>query len=188
MENRSTPEGMIRHPEVSKKEAETKSFLDKMYDSVANGKRQLELLMDDPTVSEAAKATARTIINTAIAIVDVVPGFGEVFSWGADAVKAADRIRRLHLAMKRGVELKQIPPSVLDLTPDVGISVAVLTEAIEPLTAGIAPSHAIEGSMQLYHDWPRMRAGVNRAREILKADADRVKDPKVQEAIKLLTE
>lgn len=145
-----------------------KKFFDQTYNVVVNIKRKIDLLVADKVVVEAAKAIARTIVNTAIAVVDVVPAFGEIFSWGADVVKALDRARRLHRAKKEGKELKKIPPSVFDLTPDVGVSVAVLTEIIEPFTSGTAPSHAIEGLMQLYFDWPRIKSGINKALEILK--------------------
>jgi hypothetical protein len=94
-------------------------------------------IVKDEKVREAAKAAARTAINIGITIADFVPAVGDAASWAADALKF----------------------SKYDLTPNVSKTIAIGSEAIEAMTGGVAPSHAVEGLLQLRHDVPKMREG-----------------------------
>lgn len=46
------------------------------------------------------------------------------------------------------------------------------------------PSHAIEGSIQLYHDWPKLREAAIRLKEYYDERAE--VPPKVREAIEVI--
>jgi len=137
-------------------------------------KAKLEILASDPAVREGGEATLRTAINAAIAIADTFPGAGAVGSWGADAAKVWTRyehMKKIAEAAARGEDTSKVKKSVLDLTPDVSIKVAVGSEALELISADVFPTHAIESTMQLKHDWPRIKKAAERAREIFSGEA-----------------
>ncbi|HEU4985166.1 MAG TPA: hypothetical protein VFT58_05950, partial [Nitrososphaera sp.] len=94
-------------------------------------------ILANKDVRAGAKATVRTVINLGITAADFFPGIGEAASWAADAGKFVG----------------------LDLTPNVPKWLAVGSELLEFPTAGLAPSHAIETGMQLWHDRKVIRAG-----------------------------
>ena len=70
------------------------------------------------------------------------------------------------LSKRYGVELH------LDLTPDVPLKAALLSEIPDFVTLGGSPLplHAIEGGMQLKADIPRMRDALKQVRSILKEE------------------
>jgi len=107
-------------------------------------------IVDDKQVQEAAKAAARTAINAGIVIADFVPAAGDAVSWTADVMKF----------------------SKYDLTPDVSKKIAIGSEVLEAFSAGMAPSHAIEGVLQLRKDLPRMREGFAKLKEIWTEEQD----------------
>lgn len=128
-------------------------------------KQKFEAAMQNPDVRDAFEPGARTAMNAAIAVADVFPVVGEVASWGADAAKIYARIERKKEAEVKGVDPESLPLSKWDLTPDVRTEVAVFTEFLELFSAGTFPTHAIEGGLQLYHDWPKLK----RAAEVIYA-------------------
>jgi hypothetical protein len=99
----------------------------------------------DDEIKHAAVALGRTVMNSVITVVDLVPGVGEAVSLTADAGKFTRRF---------------------NLTPDVSRIVALGTEGFEFGTAGISPTHAIETTMQIRKDVPRIRAGWQRWKEL----------------------
>ncbi len=136
---------------------------------LAETRDMLQEMKEDPIVKEGVEPALRTAINTAIAVVDLFPGIGEVTSWGADAAKIWAQYeykKNRREAEEKGEDPDEVKLSPIDLTPDVSTSVAVLTELIEPFTAGFFPSHAIEGGLQLRVDWPKLKAAAKRLREI----------------------
>ena len=131
--------------------------------------RRVRRLYEDPVTRKGGEALLRTAVNAGIVAADFYPGVGEVISWGADAAKVLGRTFNF---------------TKLDLTPDVSSHVAVWTEILEFCTGGLAPTHVIESSIQLKADWPRMREGLLRARQIWVKEAIAAKkDTKLQEAV-----
>lgn len=127
-------------------------------------------LMKHPEIKEGSEAAFRAAINVAISCADVVPGAGEVASWGADALKVIEEVRHRHKqaeALQRGENPTNVKREKYNLTPDVHILVTTLTEALEFITFFTAPTHAIETVGQLYYDIPRMYRGIKKAREAL---------------------
>lgn len=113
-------------------------------------KTKLDLLLSDPVlrsrftaeeIKAARLAFARTVLNFTIGILDVVPVGGDSVSWFADAIKAVKTA-----AIRLKIRAKFLPAPIkeyLDITPDVSLSKAVLTEGYEFLTFGFLPSHLI---------------------------------------------
>ena len=91
------------------------------------GSRFLELCRDSK-VHDAAKAIMRTAVNIGVSLADTVPVIGDFISWLADSTKVF-----------KATDV---------LTPDVSRWVAWGSEALEPLTGGVLPSHAIETTLQ----------------------------------------
>lgn len=119
-----------------------------------------ELVMMDPEVKANLTekelglpfwAAYRATGNLIIGGLDVIPVIGDSVSGGADVLKV---VKRGYLEIKKRTEkLRAKFPKFLDLTPAVPTSVAVLSEAIEPFTAGWAPTHLfVEFPMQFYAD------------------------------------
>lgn len=117
-------------------------------------------MLKDEKVKTALLAAMRTLLNVGISVADAFPGVGEVVSTVADVAKLTP----------------------LDLSPDVSKFVAWGSEALELFTAGAMPSHAIETTWQFVKDVPRMKAGLERAKEIWQAHQQVVKSEKVQHA------
>jgi hypothetical protein len=115
------------------------------------GESTLRTMWKDPEVRQAAAGVCRTLINVGISFTDIVPVVGDTPSWIADGWKVVTRAFGI---------------SRFDLTPDVSIKLALGTELAEIPTLGLAPTHVIETSMQLKHDWPKIKKGFARAREI----------------------
>lgn len=163
---------------------------------VVEAERTWNLLSEDPEVAEGARATRRTVVNSAILVSELVPLVGDFPSWGADFAKFVVRSDRHVRTFEEGRAAARekrvpepIPPSALDLTPDVSSWIAVGTETITVLRAMTGfivpmPTHWIEGGLQLKADLPRLRAGVVKARELLAQDrAKRAQDSDLQDAI-----
>ena len=110
------------------------------------GSRFLELCRDSK-VHDAAKAIMRTAVNIGVSLADTVPVIGDFISWLADSTKVF-----------KATDV---------LTPDVSRWVAWGSEALEPLTGGVLPSHAIETTLQFRHDKNRIKQGWKRVKEIL---------------------
>lgn len=121
-------------------------------------KSRLSLVLRDRKCQGAVAACFRTIMNTGITAADFVPGIGEVVSGGADFLKV----------LRRSMKKVGVDPSFLDLTPDVSLRIALGSEVLEFGTGGLAPTHAIEGTMQLRKDIPRIKEGAKRFMEIWK--------------------
>jgi hypothetical protein len=131
--------------------------------------------LEDPDIPVGAKAAIRTALNAGIAIGDLFPGYGLVLSGGADAAKAVARAeyhaKRVYVRWIEKGNPNDVKMSAFDLTPDVKLGWALGSELLEMCAAGFLPTHAVEGTMQLYHDWPRMKKAVRRIREIAAAQA-----------------
>lgn len=132
--------------------------------------------LDDPDIPVGTKAAIRTVLNAGIAIGDFFPGYGLVLSGGADAAKmvakAEYKAKRLYVRWIEKGNPDDVKMSSLDLTPDVKLRWALGSELLEFCAAGFLPTHAVEGGMQLYHDWPRMKKAVTRVREIARQQAE----------------
>jgi hypothetical protein len=116
------------------------------------------------------EAAVRSAINIFISCADVVPVTGELASWGADILKIYEdgRHKRKQIeAALRGEDPTKIPREKFNLTPDVHVLTATISEALEFFTFFTAPTHAIETVNQLWHDVPRIRDGVRKARAVL---------------------
>lgn len=102
------------------------------------GERWSEVMQQE-AARQGLGAVARLVANGVITIVDCVPlGIGEMPGWAADVAKVVSRVSP---ALRN-----------LDLSPDVSMKLAVGSEAIEPFTAGAAPSHFLETLLQLKAD------------------------------------
>lgn len=119
----------------------------------------LQEIWQDEEARVALVAAGRLLINLGISLADFIPGFGDVFSWGADLLKWTR----------------------LDLSPDVSKKIAVGSELSEVL-GGAVPSHFIETFIQLGYDIPRMKKGLKRAQEIWTAHQKAINSPEVQDA------
>ena len=109
------------------------------------------------SLSPNAVIVVRTVLNIVIALFDLFPGVGETVSWAADLSKV---IARLSKAAKAKAALS---PSwhwlaKLDLTPDVSLTTALSSEALELISLGTLPTHAIETLLQIRHDIRRLRS------------------------------
>ncbi len=127
-------------------------------------------LMKYPEIKEGSEAAFRSALNVAISCADVVPGAGEVASWGADALKVVEEIRHRHKqveALQRGKDPTKVKREKYNLTPDVSVYITTLTEGLEFLTFFTFPTHVIETVGQLWFDIPRMYRGIKKAREAL---------------------
>jgi len=141
---------------VETQEQELTTYMER----VRAAKSTIEEIKSDPDLVEGKEAALRTVSNTAISIADTVPGFGELASWGADLAKVWARYdyeKRREDAVKNGEDPDEVELSKIDLTPDVSVKIAVLTELLELLTGGLVPSHAIETGLQLKADWPKLK-------------------------------
>lgn len=130
-------------------------------------------LLKEGEVREGSEAALRSVINIAISCADVVPGAGELASWGADVAAIIEEIRyraRKKEAEARGEDPNKVKREKYNLTPDVHILIKTLTEPLELIPIPLPfmmPTHSIETIGQLYYDIPRMIRGVKRAREVL---------------------
>jgi hypothetical protein len=122
-------------------------------------------MIQDKEVRVALSALARSLLNIGISIVDVVPGIGDVISVGADVAKLTE----------------------FDLTPDVGKGIAWGSEILEFFTGGAMPSHAIETTIQMVKDVPRIVKGLKKAEKIWNAHNQVDKSEKVQSAASIFS-
>ena len=127
---------------------------------VALWKRVFRVITNKDVLTGCA-ALFRTVTNTGISIADAFPGIGDVVSFGADGAKVFTRV-----CLKVGIDPK------LDLTPDVSISIALGAELAEPVTGGLAPTHAVETAIQAKHDLPRLLKALQVARSIIASEYD----------------
>lgn len=114
---------------------------------------RIRMLIEDPDCRKGAIAGLRTLLNAGITAADFIPVAGEGLSWGADVLKTIRRIGR-----KIGIDIK-----FLDFTPDVGLFAALGSEAFELVSFGIAPTHAVESTLQLKKDIPRIKKAWGKA-------------------------
>lgn len=157
MEKRIVP---VERPRVSFEKKEEMGVFSASYLIAKRAYSRVRRLYDDPVTRKGGEALTRTAINAGIVVADVFPGVGDALSWGADAAKVVGRMFNI---------------SAIDLTPDVSAHWAVWTEVLEFCSGGLFPTHAIESSMQFKADWPRMKEGFKRAREIWQNDVEAVK-------------
>jgi hypothetical protein len=156
------PESMRR--EAQELERQIKSLQRVIEKAVAAGNK----LLEDPVISEGAKASARTVINLLIAVADAMPEVGGMATWGADAAKAWSRYehaKRVAEVVAKGGDPKSVKPSPIDLIPDVNMKLAIGTDLAELATADLVPAHIATGALQLTHDWDRIRKMTVRLRE-----------------------
>lgn len=167
---------------------------------VVEAEQTWNMLSEDPEVAEGARATRRAVVNSAILVSELVPLVGDFPSWGADLAKFVVRTDRKVRTWEEGRAAARerrapepIPPSALDLTPDVSSWIAIGTEVIGVLRAMTGfivpmPTHWIEGGLQLRADWPRLRAGIAKGRELFAQDrAKRAQDAELQTAISVFS-
>jgi hypothetical protein len=110
----------------------------------------------DREVRDFQLALYRTVANLTIGILDAIPaGAGESVSWTADALKILKRFAHRHQHYVK--MLKKLFPEWLDLTPDISIAEAVISELSEIPTGGFIPSHLVfEFRKQFQADLPRL--------------------------------
>lgn len=154
-ESRLQPDG-----EQPKLEKEARIGLLDLFTKNHNGEFLFMTMLKDEKVKESLKAAVRTLANVGITLVDFIPGIGDVVSLGADLLKWTK----------------------FDITPDVSKEIAVGSEALEPFFGGALPTHAIEGGLQLWKDVPRLKEGMQRAKEIWTAHKNAVNSPEVTQA------
>ncbi len=146
-------------------------------------------LSQEAVVREGGEAAFRTVMNIAISCADLVPGAGEIASWGADVLKVIEEMRyrmRIREVADAGGDTKKVKREGYNLTPDVHWMVAVGTESLEALSLGFAPTHAIETIGQLRHDIPRMLRAYRMLRALLQQEQERHK--RATEAARQFTE
>lgn len=116
-----------------------------------------------PEVREALGAVIRTLINAGITAGEFVPVIGEVVSWGADAGKTLHRVMTAFGLGKYNFS---------NTSPDVPWVAAVGSEGLDLATGTALPSHALETGWQFKADLPRIKQGINAAREIRRRGYD----------------
>jgi hypothetical protein len=150
-----------------------------------------DILLGDPQIArhfsreeirQFQLALYRTVANLTIGILDAVPaGPGEAGSWTADTLKIIKRFARRH--QNKIKILKKIFPEWLDLTPDISITEALLSELTEIPTGGFIPSHLVfEFRKQFQADLPRMIAFLEKLAKV----RARVQDEKNDHFIRVL--
>ncbi|MFA6814321.1 MAG: hypothetical protein GX943_04040 [Candidatus Pacebacteria bacterium] len=134
---------------------------------------KMRLILKDENCKQALYACLRTFANLGISVADTFPGLGEIPSWTADAIKFLKIARAKNIARKKegsdgetNQELNNFWGKI-DLSPDVSPWVASGSEVLEPMTGTAFPSHIIETTLQLTHDWPRIKEGLRRIKEIM---------------------
>jgi len=90
---------------------------------------------DQDIVFKGKVAQIKLIINIIISCLDAIPGLGWI-SWLADAWKFISPHVFIEFQVKYKIDL--------DLTSGTSKKLAVFTEALEPITGGITPTHGIE--------------------------------------------
>lgn len=140
--------------------------MQELFENASENKMLFSEMLKDEKVKEAIAALVRTCLNLGISLVDFIPAIGDAVSWSADLAKMTK----------------------FDVTPDVSKAVAWGSEGLEALTAGVFPSHAIEGTFQFLKDYPRIKEGIERAKEIWQAHQEAVESPQVVEAAEVFAE
>lgn len=139
-----------------------------------------------PEVQEGSEAAFRAAMNVAISYADIIPGAGELASWGADALKIIEEVRhrsKQKEAIAQGQDPTKVKREKYNLTPDISVYIITLTETLEFITFFTAPTHAIETVGQLWFDIPRMYKGIKKAREALvkiRAQRERAREAAAQ--------
>lgn len=134
---------------------------------------KLRTMLADPACREATVAFFRTCVNVGISLVDLLPVIGDSVAVGADAMKLAKRLAQFRKTKRGRLLLVAVDQLLIDLSPDVGMGVAVAGHVPNLLTGGLFPSHAVDTVAQLRYDGPRMLAGARRLREILQGATPR---------------
>lgn len=115
-----------------------------------------EMILQNPSIRDGVKALLRTIANTGISAVDVIPVAGEGASWGADSLKMLSKLRWLG--------------KLNFLTPDVPLKGALASEAGE-VFGGAMPTHIYETLHQFFKgDLKTIQNAIVALRETLKFD------------------
>ncbi len=138
------------------------------------GGEKMRLILEDKKAREAFYAFLRTLANLGISVADAFPGIGELPSWAADGVKflkiaRAKNIDRKKEKNKQSSEQEESKNfwARIDLSPDVPVWIASGSEAVDLAFGSVIPSHAVETLMQLKHDWPRIKDGLEKIKEIM---------------------
>ena len=129
----------------------------------------------DKDVQRGIEATLRTVANIGIVCADTVPVAGTAASLAADAAKLIDNARyeaKKKEARARGEDPEKIKRTPFNLTPDVRVHIAILSGISEILTSIIPliPTHALEASLQLRHDYPRIITAARRIHHLYKEE------------------
>jgi hypothetical protein len=152
------------------------------YDALA---RRAEPYLNDPTITEGAKASLRTALNAALACGDLFVGLGLPSTLSATVLKGVSKVDKILKWMRVPLREKKAGDAstlqVLDLTPDVKLRTSLGFQLLEICSAGFLPMRSLEGVMQMKHDIPRVWAAYKRIREIAAAKATIA--PDVQNAI-----
>jgi hypothetical protein len=130
---------------------------------------RLGRIVKDKQSRQGLEALLRTITNGSITVADMVPGMGDAASWAADACK--------FIARRTGIKL-------LDTSPDVPEWVAYVSEGLDVASCGTFPSHAIETTLQIKADLPRMKIALARLQKIW--DGENPDDPEIIEATSVI--
>lgn len=144
-----------------------------LYASFEQTRQTGKELLRDPEIRQGGDAALRSVVNVAISCIDIVPGAGELASWGADVAAIVEEIRyrkRRGEAEDRGEDPNKVTHEKYNLTPDVSVWIKTLTEILEFVPAplpSMLPTHAIETAGQLYYDIPRMITALKKARVAL---------------------
>jgi len=129
-------------------ETEIKVLSDEQTAERLNFLTRLERSLKDPEVQDFLRRFGRTVANVGITFSDAVPGLGEVFSGGADALKLLDPIARRYFGISTDI-----------LSPDVSKKTAIGSELLEIPSGGLFPTHIFETVLQLRKDWKPMEKG-----------------------------
>lgn len=116
-------------------------------------------VLKNEDVHKGVAALARTVANATISAVDVIPGAGEVASWGADAWKFV------------APKLKVLGLPNFELTPSVSKFEAISTEMAEAISLGTVPSHLYETIQQLRReDIGKLKQAYRTVKEIMSSE------------------
>ena len=154
------------------------STIDEVRKKIRHAQELLALLSQESEVREGSEALFRAVLNIAISCADLVPGAGEIASWGADVLKIIEEMRyrmRIREVAHTGGDTKKVKREGYNLTPDVHWLVAVATESLEALSFFMAPTHAIETLNQLWYDIPRILRALRKIYELLIQEQERHK-------------
>ena len=123
-------------------------------------------MLKDEEIKESLKAVGRALLNIGISIVDFFPVIGDFISLTADVAKWTK----------------------FDITPDVSKTIAVGSEGLELVSGGVLPTHAIETIIQISHDVPKIKKGLEKTKKIWAAHEKAVNSKQVKDAVAVFAE